>query len=1444
MKKFFIFFGLLIIIYSVYSQDQNNWRNKSKKFRLESISKDILYADYNQLKSLAMSLGLKEEDNSEAYRNALAEYYGIQLLEKKSIESVDKIVLKRAGELKIYQVKEEDEENMHFLGRVKLEIEMKDKENKTITRILEADEIFINTKSKEITGIGNVYFKDDRLEYEGNQFYYNYDVSRGVLFEGRTKLLKGGESGLEGAYFKGKKVVQTGKDEIILYDGMLTTCEEPDPHYFMKVSRLWVSEKGEWGILNGAIFVGKTPLFYFPFYYHPKDLIIQPAFGFRSREGWYLNTTYYIFGEKEADDEKKLVTANDFIEKMRRKPTSPFHITLTMVNQKLNEFYNKHEFYKKYPEFKLYPKFQSIDIAFKAFTDAYTNLGFYSGIYFYINVDYPDFPFTISLVSDLALSRKVWEDNDSDLYVPYKPEDKDEYNPNNTYYSFSANPLVYRMSQWFRMRGEILKSYINFKYDFQLEYATDRSYFTDFYKRKLGFTYIDLLADTISYSIKSSGQELSAFKTREELDATSDANHEKLFTFYSNNFSLNKYPEIFGLKVLEKLNLNIESIITLKDTDVSSAFFENDGSEDPRKNRYLLYKFMAPNMYSASEGDLESKEFRIEGTLLDYDVLLEMPQRINVYQNTKRLEKYKEIGEKEKDKEEKSLYTYIQNIHDRDLTSDKTELDYMLLLPLFSKKTPISKITKFDEDYKYMDVLFDKKDFTYKKEELTDDIEKVSEKDYSTLINVGSYNKRTYIEIKPVGFDMKYALVEKLKNEFVFDTTTDNPYLDTAQSLLTSDEEDRITLYDILKMYNINNNVNYTLLSTVNFLKNQYGPLWGTKPKFSVSYVKHYSSMDVYWRYLNKEDTQEDIDATIFDEESENRRKTEFSIKYNDQLINDLSFGVYRIKGTSIETDLSTDIFTFNELKRYNFMELNYQNRNDLNYQDVDPYYYHNRMSYEKIKKLESRFRAGVYLLPEGNAHVLSMRAGPTISWIIPSTELSMLKSELWDEERDDILYENSNINEAKDYIYYRTGEPNLNDKISDFFWGNDFWGGAKYYRKMFKDITYEIDYSYTNKLIKVVSISNDLIFKFDNIGNFSNKNGELEGFSIYPDEIFEINLFDSIFKYKTEILFKKIKNTVGFSSFTAYQEKIDECKIMTLDNNHSMSCRVPGQLFPVKLPEGDWLKFTTDFIFKWDRTEEWADNSKYNDFYLDSHKISFNVLMDIFQIGLTFKKYNFYNTGYGFELDEGVIELGHRITEIPVFGRFFKLILEPRIGYQFFVKHNDYYEDGILKQYNVDYYEKNKLVFLLNVDLIIGQGTSFETLLHFGVKSENRKMYNYYKEDGLAEFFNDIYDSFNFQDIEKRRKSPFNLQEINVKLEHLLCDWKLTFEYIGKAEKEFKDGEETGRYEWNNRFEFYVTWAVKQKNQLMGLLNKTKLEHKYEKDEWQQPVISLDPNE
>ena len=56
---------------------------------------------------------------------------------------------------------------------------------------------------------------------------------------------------------------------------------------------------------------------------------------------------------------------------------------------------------------------------------------------------------------------------------------------------------------------------------------------------------------------------------------------------------------------------------------------------------------------------------------------------------------------------------------------------------------------------------------------------------------------------------------------------------------------------------------------------------------------------------------------------------------------------------------------------------------------------------------------------------------------------------------------------------------------------------------------------------------------------------------------------------------------------------------------------------------------------------------------------------------------------------------------------------------------------------------------------------------------------------DFIVEVIEDLGDSFNFGDISKRRKSPFNLQRVEFWIDHKLCDWNLTFKYTGVPVKQ-----------------------------------------------------------
>ncbi|QTQ15979.1 LPS-assembly protein LptD [Treponema parvum] len=166
----------------------------------------------------------------------------------------------------------------------------------------------------------------------------NYNRAKDMLYaEGSVKLLQTGkDSGnetvtansllfntatLEGI-FDGGRIVQAqtdslnipsgstlivasdifGRDDsgtVTFKNGALTFCDEDPPHWKIKASRIWLLPGGEFAFFNALLYVGQVPVFYLPAFWYPKDeLVFNPVFGFRQREGYFFQTTTYILGRK------------------------------------------------------------------------------------------------------------------------------------------------------------------------------------------------------------------------------------------------------------------------------------------------------------------------------------------------------------------------------------------------------------------------------------------------------------------------------------------------------------------------------------------------------------------------------------------------------------------------------------------------------------------------------------------------------------------------------------------------------------------------------------------------------------------------------------------------------------------------------------------------------------------------------------------------------------------------------------------------------------------------------------------------------------------------------------------------------------------------------------------------------------------------------------------
>lgn len=89
----------------------------------------------------------------------------------------------------------------------------------------------------------------------------------------------------------------------------LTFCDDENPHWKIRASRIWLLPGGEFAFLNAVVSIGHIPVLYLPAFYYPKDeLIFNPSFGFKERHGFYFQTTTYILGRKPL--ENKDISAN------------------------------------------------------------------------------------------------------------------------------------------------------------------------------------------------------------------------------------------------------------------------------------------------------------------------------------------------------------------------------------------------------------------------------------------------------------------------------------------------------------------------------------------------------------------------------------------------------------------------------------------------------------------------------------------------------------------------------------------------------------------------------------------------------------------------------------------------------------------------------------------------------------------------------------------------------------------------------------------------------------------------------------------------------------------------------------------------------------------------------------------------------------------------------
>ena len=307
---------LFVLIFSLFFgssllQAQEVQANSSSSDIIDrSLELDIMTSNRGELEAWCRILELDDEGGDEALRQRLSLYYGLGqsgLPPVRKSPSGTRVVIESARRSEYLQVDidtGDTESIVRLSGEVVISVSEPDRGR---SHRVEADSVIFNQKQNTISAMGNILYTVDtggrEENFSGDSLTFLVTDWTGVIFRGTSERQQDVDGENIDFFFRGESIQRSGQDILILNDGVITSDENPNPDYALKAKKIWITGPGEWGFLSATLYVGHVPVLYIPFYWKSgSDMIFNPVIGFRSRVGYYIQTTSYILGRKEKDD--------------------------------------------------------------------------------------------------------------------------------------------------------------------------------------------------------------------------------------------------------------------------------------------------------------------------------------------------------------------------------------------------------------------------------------------------------------------------------------------------------------------------------------------------------------------------------------------------------------------------------------------------------------------------------------------------------------------------------------------------------------------------------------------------------------------------------------------------------------------------------------------------------------------------------------------------------------------------------------------------------------------------------------------------------------------------------------------------------------------------------------------------------------------------------------
>jgi len=426
----------------------------------QRIELEIKSSTLPELAAWSRSLGLSEGGTREDLSRRIREYFKLPQPADPADDSRKIITIESAQTTEYFTLEIVDEDYARLKGNVILRLTDNDS-----VHTIKADEVLFNRTRNILTARGGVQYtreRGDTIEtFRGEHITVNIDNWSSIFLDGVSERML--ENDGTAYRFEGTVISRDNDEDVmILDDAKISNANNEEALWSVSASKLILLPGSDFWIFNAVLKVGEIPVLYIPFFFFPADeVIFHPVVGYRSREGAFAQTTYYILGRP---------TAN---------PADSNSLSRILGNSNDMEKERHGLFLRSTGNRVRNPDTTNL----KFMLDYYTNLGFYSGL----DLATPKIgilnPLTLTL--GLGFSRTITLEGGN--YTIYAPDydGSSDWNRSNLF-SLSV-PFRYRMN----MQSSISGKYGSLAWD--IPFYSDPYIDRDFLNRSESMDWINMM---------------------------------------------------------------------------------------------------------------------------------------------------------------------------------------------------------------------------------------------------------------------------------------------------------------------------------------------------------------------------------------------------------------------------------------------------------------------------------------------------------------------------------------------------------------------------------------------------------------------------------------------------------------------------------------------------------------------------------------------------------------------------------------------------------------------------------------------------------------------------------------------------------------------------------------------------------------------------------------